>query len=148
MARSSAATPEEYLAELVPERREVVSAVRDVILKNLPSGYVESMNYGMLSYEVPLERYPQTYNGQPLSYLALAAQKNHYAVYAHGIYMDPGGEAWVKAEFREAGKKLDMGKSCIRFRKLDDVPLGVIGKIAARRTVDEFLAVYEAVKGR
>ena len=79
-------------------------------------------------------------------YMALAAQKNHYAIYSSGVYMDPSGEAWVKAEFEEAGKKLDMGKSCIRFNKLENVPLEVIGKIASAQTVDDFVRAYEKVK--
>jgi uncharacterized protein YdhG (YjbR/CyaY superfamily) len=148
MASSSARTVEEYLSELPAEKREVVSAVREVILENLPDGYRETMNWGMISYEVPLERYPDTYNGKPLGYLALAAQKNHYAVYAHGIHMDPDGEAWVKAEFEKAGKKLDMGKSCIRFRSLEHLPLDVIGRIAAAHTVDRFLEGHERVARR
>ena len=145
MAKSNAGTVREYLSELPAERRNVVSQVRDVILENLPEGYEETMNWGMISYEVPLERYPDTYNGQPLGYLALAAQKNHYAVYAHGIYMDTEGETWVRAEFEKAGRKLDMGKSCIRFRKLEDLPLNVIAQIARVRTVDQFLEGYEKV---
>jgi uncharacterized protein YdhG (YjbR/CyaY superfamily) len=148
MASSNARTVEEYLSELPAEKREVVSAVREVILRNLPEGYEETMSWGMISYEVPLERYPDTYNGKPLGYLALAAQKNHYAVYAHGIYMDPEGEAWVRTEFEKAGKKLDMGKSCIRFRKLEHVPLDVIGRIAGAQTVDRFLEGYERVARR
>lgn len=148
MARSEAKTVEEYLNELPADRREVVSQVREVILANLPEGYEESMNWGMIAYEVPLDRYPDTYNKQPLGYLALAAQKNHYAVYAHGIYMDPNGEAWIKGRFEESGKRLDMGKSCIRFRKLEAIPLEVIGEVAAMLSVDDFIAQYETCKGK
>ena len=145
MARSEAKTVEEYLAELPEDRSAVVAKVRDVILENLPAGYVETMNWGMIAYEVPLERYPDTYNGQPLVYMALAAQKNHFAVYSTGVYMDPHGEAFVRSEFEKAGKKLDMGKSCIRFRKLENLPLEVIGKITAGHSVEEFLDGYEKV---
>lgn len=148
MARSEARTVQEYLAELPEEKREVVARVRQAILANLPPGYVETMNWGMVCYEVPLERYPDTYNGKPLSYLALAAQKHHFAVYAHGVYMDPTGEARVRSEFEQAGKKLDMGKSCIRFRKLEDLPLEVIGRIAGAQTVEEFLDGYEKATRR
>lgn len=143
MARSSASTPEEYLAELSPDRREVVAAVRDVILENLPEGYQEAMNWGMIAYEVPLERFPDTYNGQPLMYMALAAQKNHFAVYTMGVYMTPGGENQLRTEFEEAGKKLEMGKSCIRFRKLDQLPLEVIGRIAGCMEVEAFIEGFE-----
>jgi uncharacterized protein YdhG (YjbR/CyaY superfamily) len=146
MARSQAKTPEEYLAELPESRREIVSSIRDVILENLPEGFQEKMNWGMIAYEVPLDRYPDTYNGQPLMYMALAAQKNHYAVYSSGVYMSPEGEEWVKEEFRKAGKKLDMGKSCIRFRTLEEVPLEVIGKIARGHSVEDFLAGFEAAR--
>jgi hypothetical protein len=148
MARSEAKTPDEYLAELPEPRREVVSRIRDVILENLPEGFEETMNWGMIAYEVPLERYPDTYNGKPLLYMALAAQKNHFAVYTSGVYMNPEGEAWVKGEFEAAGKKLDMGKSCIRFKKLEDLPLEVIGKIAANHSVDDFIAGSEAARKR
>ena len=148
MARSEARTVEEYLDELPEDRRLVIAELRDTILENLPEGYEETMNWGMIAYEVPLERYPDTYNKQPLMYMALAAQKNHYAVYASGAYMDPLGESWLEGQFREAGKKLDMGKSCIRFRKLDNIPLDVIGKIAAAQGVDEFISIYEKGQNR
>lgn len=144
MAKSSATSVEEYLNELPEDRRAVVAAVRDVVLRNLPDGYKESVNWGMISYEVPLERYPETYNRQPLSYAALAAQKNHYALYLNAVYQDPGKDAWLRQEFDKAGKKLDMGKSCVRFRKLDDLPLDVIGRAVASTPPEELIATYEA----
>ncbi|HEX8691954.1 MAG TPA: DUF1801 domain-containing protein [Longimicrobium sp.] len=144
MAKSSAASVQEYLDQLPEDRREVVSAVRDVILRNLPEGYQESMNWGMISYEVPLERYPDTYNKQPLSYAALAAQKNYYALYLLGAYAGPEHDGWLKEEFRKAGKKLDMGKSCIRFRSLDDLPLDVVGRAIASTPPEKMIALYEA----
>jgi hypothetical protein len=144
VAGSGAKTVREYLQELPEDRREVVSRVRDKILENLPAGFEETMNWGMISYEVPLSQYPDTYNKKPLMYMALAAQKNHYAVYSSGVYMDPLGESWLKEEFDRAGKKLDMGKSCIRFRKLEDLPLDVIGKISGALSVEDFIGVYEA----
>jgi hypothetical protein len=142
MVSSRAATVEEYLEELPPERREVIAAVRDEILRNLPPGYREAMNWGMISYEIPLERYPQTYNGQPLMLAALAAQKNHYAVYLMSAYMHPGGEARLREGFERAGKKLDMGKSCVRFRKLEDVALAEIGRVIAESPVEEFTRYF------
>jgi hypothetical protein len=148
MARSSAPTAEAYLEELPPERREVVSAVREVILRNLPEGYRETMSWGMISYEVPLERYPDTYNERPLSYAALAAQKGHYAVYLTCAYQEPEHEAWLREEFRRAGKKLDLGKSCLRFRRLDDLLLEVIGCSVASTPPDRFIASYEAARAR
>jgi Domain of unknown function (DU1801) len=144
MVQSKATTVQEYLDELPEERRAVIAAVRDVVRRHLPKGYQEAMRWGMISYEIPLERYPDTYNGQPLSYLAIAAQKNHYAVYAMGAYGDPKREAWLKEAFKKAGKKLDKGKSCIRFKTLDDLPLDVIGQVAALATPEQFIAVYEA----
>lgn len=148
MASSDAKTVKEYLEELPEDRREVVSRVRDTIVGNLPEGFEETMEWGMISYQVPLSRYPDTYNKKPLMYMALAAQKNHYAVYSSGVHMDPLGESWLKKEFERAGKKLDMGKSCIRFKKLENLPQDVVGKIAAAQTVGEFIQIYEAAKGK
>lgn len=144
MASSKAATVEEYLNELPEDRREVISAVRDVVLRNLPEGYRETMNWGMIAYEIPLERYPDTYNGQPLAYAALAAQKNYYALYLTCAYEAPGSADWIAEEFRKAGKKLDMGKSCLRFKRLDDLPLDVIGKVIASTSPDQYIAQHEA----
>jgi hypothetical protein len=148
MARSQATTVEEYLQSLPEDRRAVVAAVRDVILKNLPAGYHESMGFGMINYAVPLERYPKTYNKQPLCYAALAAQKNYIALYLMGVYAPPERHEWFREEFRKAGKKLDMGKSCVRFRKLDDLPLDLIGRVIAGIPVDKWIAIYEASRKR
>jgi hypothetical protein len=146
--KSSAATVEAYLAEQPEERRETLSAVRDVILRNLPEGYAERMNWGVISYEVPLERYPKTYNGQPLMYAGLAAQKNYLAVYLMGIYGDGKEAGWFREAFKQAGKKLDMGKSCVRFRTLDDLPLDAIGRAVAATTVEQYIAVHEAARAK
>jgi hypothetical protein len=146
MVMSKARTVQEYLDELTEERRQVVSAVRDVIVKNLPKGYREGINFGMICYEIPLERYPDTYNGQPLCFAALAAQKNHYAVYLSCVYQDPKQAVWLKEEFKKAGKKLDMGKSCLRFKKLEDLPLQVIGKVVKGTEPDDFVAQYEKAR--
>ncbi|HEX8274316.1 MAG TPA: DUF1801 domain-containing protein [Longimicrobiaceae bacterium] len=148
MASSSAATAEEYLAELPPERREVVSAVRDLVLRNLPEGYRESMGFGMICWGIPLERYPVTYNKQPLGYAALAAQKNYFALYLNCVYQDSEQEAAFREEFARAGKKLDMGKSCVRFRKLDDLPLDVIGRTIASTPPEELIRRYEESRRR
>jgi uncharacterized protein YdhG (YjbR/CyaY superfamily) len=109
--RSDAKTVEEYLAELPEDRREAISKVRELILENLPDGYEESMNWGMIAYEVPLSTYPDTYNGQPLAYAALASQKNHMAVYLTGIYMDDEAREKFEADYRATGKRFDAGKS-------------------------------------
>jgi hypothetical protein len=148
MARSNAATVGEYLAELPPDRREVVSKVRDLVRHNLPKGYTETMNWGMISYELPLERYPNTYNGQPLSYVALAAQKNYYALYLMSAYQDSEQGKQLAAAFKRAGKKLDMGKSCLRFKTLDDLPLDAIGRVVASTPPEKWIAQFEAARGK
>ena len=148
MASSQASTVDEYLGSLPPERREVISTVREVIRRNLPPGYEETMAWGMIGYGIPLERYPNTYNGQPLGYVALAAQKNHYSLYLMGVYGDPEREKWLAEEFRTAGKKLDMGKSCVRFKKLDDLPLDAIGKVVASVPPEKYIEIYEASRAR
>ncbi|HEX2202692.1 MAG TPA: DUF1801 domain-containing protein [Longimicrobium sp.] len=148
MVQSRAATVEEYLAELPEDRRAVVSAVRDVVVRNLPEGYRESVGYGMITYAIPLERYPDTYNKQPLAYAALAAQKNYYALYLTTPYQDPAQAEWLRDEFEKAGKKLDMGKSCLRFKKLDDLPLDAVGRVIASTPPDAFIAQYEAARAK
>lgn len=143
MVQSKAATVEEYLEELPEDRRAVVSAVRDVVLANLPEGYEETMNWGMISYEVPLSRYPVTYNKQPLAYVALAAQKNYYSLYVLSCYEDSEDEAFLRRQFETAGKKLDMGKCCVRFKTLDDLPLDAIGELVARTPPEGMIERYE-----
>jgi hypothetical protein len=143
MVQSKARTVEEYLASLPPDRREAISAVRRVILKNLPKGYEEAMNWGMICYEIPLKRYPNTYNGQPLGIAGLASQKQYMSLYLMSVYGDKATEAWFREEFRKAGKKLDMGKACVRFKKLEDLPLEVIGQVIARAPVEALIAAYE-----
>ena len=144
MAQSKAQTVDEYLAELSPDRRETIAAVRKVILDRLPDGYEETMLYGMISYVIPLERYPVTYNKQPLEYAALASQKNYVSLYLMNVYAKKETEQWFTEEYRASGKKLDMGKSCVRFKKLDDLPIDLIGEAIARTTVAEFIELYEA----
>jgi hypothetical protein len=143
MVSSSAQTVKEYLEELPEERREVISRVRELILINLPEGYQESMNWGMITYEIPLEDYPNTYNGQPLGYVALAAQKNYYSLYLMGCYQDSEGEARLREGFQQAGKNLNMGKSCLRFKQLEDLPLGLLGEIIAGTDPEKFIEIYE-----
>jgi hypothetical protein len=146
MARSNATTVQAYLDELPEERRAVIAAVRKVILRHLPKGYREAMNWGIINYEIPLERFPDTYNGQPLTYVALAAQKNHYALYLMCVYGDDNRQSWLRTAFEKAGKKLDMGKSCVRFKRLEDLPLDVIGQVVAATTPEQYIARYESVR--
>ena len=150
--QSDATTVEEYLASLPEDRRAALQAVRKTILGNLPDGYGEVMNWGMITYEVPLETCPDTYNGKPLMYAALGSQKNHMAVYLTGIYMDDGAREEFEARYRDTGKRMDMGKSCVRFRKLEDLPLPLIGEAIGQIPADEFVervkAVHSARKGK
>ena len=143
MVSSPARSVEEYLAALPDEKRIAISAVRDVVLRNLPKGYVEVMDFGMISYTVPLARFPETYNGHALMNAALAAQKNYNAVYLMGVYGDDANATRFKRAFADAGKKLDMGKSCVRFKTTDDLVLDAIGETIASVTVDDYIALYE-----
>jgi len=146
--RSNAQTVDEYLAALPDDRATALREVREVILANLPPGYRESMTWGMPTYEVPLERYPDTYNGKPLMYAGLAAQKNHLAVYLTALYLDRDDEDWFRDRYAETGKRLDMGKSCLRFKRLEDLPLEVVGEAIARTSVDDYIANYERSRAR
>ena len=141
--RSNASTVAQYLSELPADRRAAIEAVRQVILESLPAGYEEVMNWGMITYQVPLETYPDTYNGKPLMYAALASQKNHMAVYLTGIYMDDEAREKFEEVYRATGKRYDVGKSCVRFRKLGDLPLALIGESIASLDVEEFIAQVE-----
>jgi len=139
-----AATVDEYLAELPEARRAIVSKVRDVVRRNLPKGYSETTNWGMITYAIPLERYPDTYNGQPLCYAALAAQKNYYALYLMGAYSNPAGAANLREAFRKAGEKMDMGKSCLRFQRVEDLPLEAIGRLIKGTPPEKLIRSYES----
>ena len=141
-------TVDEYLATLPETQQSVLARVRDTVRKNLPKGYEEVMYGKFIAYVIPLSRFSKTYNGHPLQYVALAAQKNYYSLYLMVPYGDSGELAQLRDGFRKAGKKLDMGKSCVRFKKLDDLPLDVIGESIARTSVDDYIRKYESVKGK
>jgi len=147
MASSSATTVEEYLGELPDDRREAIATVRDLILDNLPDGYVETMQWGMISYEVPLATFPDTYNKKPLLFAAIASQKRHMSLYLHSIYCDPELADWFTSEYEATGKKMDIGKSCVRFKNLDQLPLELVGEAIAKVPLDDYLDNYRAVKG-
>jgi hypothetical protein len=142
--QSNAATVKAYLDSLPDDRRAALAKVRAVIRKNLPAGFAESMQFGMIGYGVPLSRYPDTYNGAPLCLAALASQKNFMTLYLMSVYGDPATERWFKDAYAKSGKKLDMGKSCVHFKRVEDLPIEVIGEAIARTSVDEFIARYEA----
>ena len=148
MVRSAAATVEEYLQELPPDRREDIQLVRELVLDNLPPGYVETMNWGMITYEIPLDRYPKTYNSQPLMYAALASQKRHMALYLMCVYSHQESRAWFEERYKASGKRLDMGKSCVRFRRLEDLPLDLIAETIAGTSVEDYIEFYEASRRR
>lgn len=147
MATSTATTPDEYIESLPEERQTMVKAIRDEIRRNLPEGYAEGMSYGMIAWYVPLERYPDTYNGQPLGLVALASQKQYVSLYLNSVYGDRDTEAWFRERWAATGKPLNMGKSCVRFRRMEDLPLDVVGETIARADLDAYLAQYEDARG-
>ena len=146
MVSSRAATVADYLAELPDDRRAEIERVRHVINEALPEGYCEGMAWGMIGWAIPLERYPNTYNGQPLAYAALAAQKNSNSLYLNCVYASEQRTERLKQAWTAAGKKLDMGKSCIRFKRADDLALDVLRDEIASTTPEQFIEVYEQVK--
>ena len=141
--QSDATTVEDYLAALPADRREALTAIRDTINANLDDGFAEGMEYGMVTWGVPLERYPTTYNGKPLGVVSLASQKNHMALYLMCLYADDGLEEWFRQQYVDRQMKLDMGKSCVRFKSLDEVPLDVLAELLRRVTPEQHIARYE-----
>ena len=146
--QSESTTVDEYLASLPEARRTPIATVRDVVNARLPDGYEERMDWGMISWVVPLQDYPETYNKRPLCYAALASQKQHMAVYLMGLYTDGPEAQWFRDQYADRGMRLDMGKSCVRFKSLDDVPLDVLGEAIAMIPVGEFIARHEASRSR
>ncbi|MGH7566472.1 MAG: DUF1801 domain-containing protein [Gemmatimonadota bacterium] len=146
MVQSKAKTVKEYLDELPADRRKEIAKVRSVVRKNLPQGYRETMGWGTICYVLPLERYPDTYNKQPLGYAGLAAQKNFNTLYLMGAYGDPKQRKRLEASFKKSGKKMDMGKSCLHFKTADDLPLDAIGEIIASTPPEKMIAMYEAAR--
>jgi len=143
----TAATVDEYIDALPEDRRIAIRAVREAVNAKLPPGYEEGVVYGLISWFVPFTRLAETYNGQPLCVASLGAQKNHMALYMMSVYGDPALNEWFQKAWKAAGKKLDMGKSCIRFKKLEDLALDVVGEAIARVSLDQFVASYEANRG-
>lgn len=146
---SKATTVAEYLDSLPADRREAITKVREVMQRNMDPGYRETMSYGMIGWCVPHELYPPGYHCDPkqgLPFAGLASQKNHMSVYLMGIYSDGKDPMsnWFREAWRDTGKKLDMGKCCIRFKKLDDLALDLIGEAIRRLPVKKFIAYYEA----
>ena len=144
--QSSAKTADEYLAELPEDRRAAISEIRNAVLASLPKGYEETMQYGMITYVVPHSLYPAGYHCDPkqaLSFVSVASQKNHMAIYLSCIYQDEGSEARFRDAYAKTGKKLDMGKSCIRFKKLENLALDVVAQAISQVPVEAFVKTYE-----
>ncbi|HEU4613278.1 MAG TPA: DUF1801 domain-containing protein, partial [Kofleriaceae bacterium] len=141
-------TVTDYLAKLPADRRTAIAAVRDVSYANLPRGYEEKLQYGMISWCVPESVLPakEVYNKQPLAFASLGSQKNHMAVYLMCVYGDPALRTWFEQAYRQTGKKLDMGASCVRFKSVDALPLDVIGEAVSKVSVEAYVAAYRKVR--
>ena len=150
MAQSKAETVAQYLKELPEDRRKVISALRKVVLGSVDSGIEEAMSYGMIGYQVSLRVYPSGYHCNPqtpLPYMGIASQKSHIGIYMMGLYMDAGATKWFEKAWKASGKRLDMGKSCVRVKKLEDVPLDVLAAAIRRMPSKSYVAAYDAAFG-
>ena len=136
-----------YLASLAPERRAVIEEARALVHKHISKGYAEFMNWGVINWGIPLEEFADTYNGQPLCYVALAAQKNYNSFYLMGAYDGSNGAKLLTDAFKKAGKRLDMGKCCLRFKHLDDLELTSVAKLIAMSTPKDYIAYYKRTRG-
>jgi hypothetical protein len=140
--QSAEETVEAYLASLPKDRQKELARLRVLIKKHLPKGFEEGMQFGMIGYYIPLSKYPNTYNNQPLGYIAMASQKNYISLYLMSVYGE--NEEQFRSEYKKTGKKLNMGKSCVRFKKFDDLPQELIAKTIASMTPEQFIQRYEA----
>ncbi len=143
MSTSNAKTVAEFLKQLPPERRKPLSAVRKIVRENLPKGFKESIGWGAITYAIPLKDYPDTYNGQPLCIAALSAGKNYCSIHLMAAYGDPKTRRWLEDAFRKSAKKLDMGKACVRFKSVDDLPLDAIAALIAKVSPEQYIRTYE-----
>lgn len=145
--KSEAKTVNEYIDSLSPERAEIISELREIILQNLPDGFKEEMNYGMIGYVVPHSVYPEGYHctpDKPLPFLNIASQKNFIGLYHMGIYAIPEINEWFVKEYNSHCKrKLDMGKSCVRFKYFDDIPYKLIGELVTKISVNDWISFYQ-----
>lgn len=145
--QSKATTPNEYINELPEERKEAFSALRKVVLENLPDGFVEEMSYGMIGYVVPHSLFPAGYHCDPklpLPFINIASQKNYIALYHMGIYSNPELLNWFTTEYpKHCSTKLDMGKSCIRFKKIEQIPYQLIGQLAQKISPEDWIKEYQ-----
>jgi uncharacterized protein YdhG (YjbR/CyaY superfamily) len=145
---TGAATIDGYLASLEPDRREVVEQVRELVQRAVPEGYEEVLVFGMISWVVPLQRFPDTYNGQPLGYVSLAAQKRHFSLYLMGLYSSVEEELEFRERWTATGRRLDMGKACLRFRRLEDLDLDLVAEAIASTSVEDYLELYARARTR
>ena len=143
-----------YLASLTPEKRAVIEEARAFVLEHLPKGYAEFMNWGVINWGIPLEEFPNTHNGQPLTYVGLGAQKSYNSLYlmgtfdsSSGEYTSPFSQKLLVDAFKKAGKRLDMGKCCLHFKALDDLELTSVATVIAMSTPAEYIAYYKRMKG-
>jgi hypothetical protein len=143
-----------YLASLTPEKRAVIEEARALVRRHIPKGYAEFMNWGVINWGIPLEEFSNTHNGQPLCYVGLGAKKSYNSLYlmgaydsSNGKYTTPFSEKLLVDAFKNAGKRLDMGKCCLHFKGLDDLELTSVAKVIAMSTPKEYLAYYKRVKG-
>lgn len=145
---SPASTPDEYENQLADDRKEVIAKLRQTILQHLPSGFEETISYGMIGYVVPLSTYPAGYHckaNEPLPFLSIASQKNFIALYHMGMYADEKLLHWFQSEYpKHAQSKLDMGKSCVRFKKMDDIPFALISELVGKISVQDWIQHYES----
>ena len=156
-SKAKAARPtsvDSYLASLTPEKRTVIEEARAFVHRHIPAGYAEFMNWGVINWGIPLEEFSNTYNGHPLCYVALGAQKNYNSLYLMGAYESSSGEytspfsqKLLVDAFKKAGKRLDMGKCCLHFKELDDLELTSVATVIAMSTPKEYIAYYKRVKG-
>lgn len=146
--QSAASTPQAYLASLPDERRGDVETVLQVVRASIRPGFEETMTFGMIGWVVPLGTYPDTYNGAPLSYAGLAMQKRHNALYLMCLYADPETERDFRARWTAGGRRLDMGRSCLRYRRASDLDLDLVAEAVGRFGVDDFVALYEQSRAR
>ncbi len=143
MAPSNQQSVNKYIDALSADCQTAIDVVRGVILENLPDGYEETVQHGMICYVIPLATYPVTYNKLPLMFAGLASQKNYMTVHLMNIYGNPADEEWFVERYKATGKKLNMGKSCVRFKTLDDLPVDLIGEAVARTPVASYIQLYE-----
>jgi len=140
---SNVKTPAQYIASLPADRAKTIATVRAFVNKHIPRGYKECLIWGTIGWTIPLSRYPDTYNKQPITYVALSSQKNYCVLYLMGAYGSASQLEQLKAAFRAAGKKLDMGKCCVHFKTPDDLPLQAIGKLISAISSEKWIAIYE-----